>query len=508
MSNLQALKRYFLTGAAEEDRPILSKLFITPDQLSEVIGIYPGTIRLLVGNKGIGKTAILESILDSADKKKLPAILLRPDDIDASNIGNASDLGTLKQTYYRALLSAVASAIGSKKRGLLVGESATLHAEASRLGAQDPDAIAKILTMLTAVSVPVAGIDGVKLAKELAGVRPAPALIRAINGDLLASGTKAFLLLVDDTDQVASPNDTTQLNRIWGLLLAVRRLAQDCPSIRCIVTLRSEIWTRLQSESAGQLDQVDHIRGMIVQLQASERHMELILQKRMQLAAQDVGRGGVDPYSVFFDGAMVHLPNSDERRSWDSFLVKSARERPRDAIQLVRKLIDRAVINQRTIITDREASEGVKDYSNERVSDLCNEFSQDCETLRSAIDSFSDIAFETDFDMLLGHLRTIGSRFGFVIRHKVVKPENDESALEALRFFHETGFINPRVSDARQPRGFRHISFIEDPNLIAKENWATLRAATWEIHPAFRSYLLNRKEAAAARIGAPRRTIN
>lgn len=506
MSNLQALKRYFLTGAAEEDRPILSKLFITPDQLSDIVGVYPGTIRLLVGSKGIGKTAILESIHDIADKRKLPALLLRPEDIVANGLGNATDLGTIKQAYYRSLISAVAAAIGSKKQGLLTGSSATLYAEAMKQGTQDPDFIAKFLNVLSAISVPVAGVDGTKLAKELAGAHPPPALVRAINSDLLNGSSKAFLLLIDDTDQVASPNDASQLNRIWGLILAVRRLAQDCPAVRCIVSLRSEIWTRLQSESAGQLDQVDHIRGVVVSLRASERLMELILQKRFQLAAEEIGRRGVDPYTVFFDSPKVHLPNSEETRSWDSFLIKSSRERPRDAIQLVRKLIDRAIANHRMSIGDREVSDGIKDYSSERVSDLCNEFSQDCSTLRAAIDSFADVPFESDFETLRQHLRTIGSRFGFVIRKKTVTPDSDESAIDALLFLHETGFINPRSPDSRQPRGFRHIVFFDDPNFVSRSNWQAMQGATWEIHPAFRSYLLSKKEAASARIGTPRRT--
>lgn len=507
MSNLQVLKRYFLTGAAEEDRPILSKLFITPDQLSDIIGVYPGTIRLLVGNKGIGKTAILESIHDSADKKKLPALLLRPEDIDASGLSGVTDLGTIKQAYYRALILAVAGAIGSKKRGLLTGNNATLYTEAMKQGKQDPDFVSKLLNLLTAISVPVAGVDGTKLAKELAGSHPPVALIRAINSDLLNSGSKAFLLLIDDTDQVASPSDVTQLNRIWGLILAVRRLAQDCPSVRCIISLRSEIWTRLQSESAGQLDQVDHVRGVVVSLRASERMMELILQKRFQLAAEEIGRRGIDPYTVFFDSTRVHLPNSDETRTWESFLIKSSRERPRDAIQLVRKLIDRAIANKRTTIGDREVTDGIKDYSNERVSDLCNEFSQDCSSLRSAIDSFSDVPFESDFESLRQHLRTIGSRFGFVIRKKTISPDSDESAIDALLFLHETGFINPRVPDTRQPRGFRHVVFFDDPNFVSRSNWSAMQGATWEIHPAFRSYLLSKKEDASARVGAPRRTV-
>lgn len=144
----------------------------------------------------------------------------------------------------------------------------------------------------------VSSVNGAQLAKELAG-RPNPdSLTRSINQHLLSQGT-IFFLLVDDTDQVASPADASQLNRIWALLLAVRRLAGECLALRCIVSLRTEVWARLESESQGQRDQTDHLRGLVIPLRASDDLMERILVKRLMLAAEDIGKRNVDPYTVF-----------------------------------------------------------------------------------------------------------------------------------------------------------------------------------------------------------------
>jgi len=49
------------------------------------------------------------------------------------------------------------------------------------------------------------------------------------------------------------------------------------------------------------------------------------------------------------------------------------------------------------------------------------------------------------------------------------------------------------------PKGFRHINFQDDPNFVQKSNWNNMQAATWEIHPAFRSFLLTAKGNLAAR---------
>ncbi|MCA8303158.1 hypothetical protein LGN24_16845 [Burkholderia seminalis] len=78
-------------------------------------------------------------------------------------------------------------------------------------------------------------------------------------------------------------------------------------------------------------------------------------------------------------------------------------------------------------------------------------------------------------------------------------PQNDDDSIVILALLHETGFLNPRVADKRQVRGFRHILFQENPNFVKLSNWNEMQAATWEVHPAFRSYLLGVRQAQAAR---------
>lgn len=488
MSSLDYLKKYFLTGTAEEDLTFLQKAFVSSSQISEVVGIQPGAMRLVVGNKGIGKTALFEFIETCANKHRLPAVLIRPDDISAQPISPANDLGSLKRFYFDALLRAVAMAIGRDQKKLLVGDAATLYKEAQRQGQTAEDFVQTTLRLLSAISAPVKGIDGVKLAKELSGVATNPELTRAINNQLLEGNSKVTFLLVDDTDQVAQPGNAEHLNRVWGLLLGARKIATDCPNVRVLVSLRSEVWLRLQSEGKGQRDQTDHLRNLVVHLKSDDEHMRKIIIKRMNLAAADAGQPRVDPYSLFFQSSQVTLPYSEEKRSWESFILKSARERPRDAIQLVRKLIDATKAGQK--IGDESALKGMSIYSRERIDDLVGEFSPDCPEIRKLVESFIDIPFETDFETLRDHLTRVGSAFSLVIRGAIIQPGSDEHALTALRLLHEAGFINARVADSRQPKQFRHILFAEEPNFVEMSNWNDLQASHWEIHPAFRSRLI------------------
>lgn len=499
MQTHDALGKYFLTGTAEEDRPFLDRAFISYEQLTDILSIDAGAMRILAGSKGIGKTALFEWLTKIAGRRQLPVLLMRPDDLDTRGIGSASDIGSLKRGYYEALVQAIAVGLGKQLKGFLTGDAARLYNAAMASGAGKPDFVGKLLEILTAVAVPVAKVNGVQLAKDLAG-RPNPdALTRSINQHLLAQGAILFLLF-DDTDQVASPAELAQLNRIWALLLAVRRLAGECSALRCLVSLRTEIWARLESESQGQRDQTDHLRGLVVPLRASDDLMEKILSRRLGLAAEELGRRNVDPYPMFFEGSMVRLPTSMEKRPWPTFLVKSARERPRDVIQLVRILADTAKQKEnRPLIGDDEADLGMRKYSRERVKDAADEFAKDCTTVQKIIETFADIDFEPTFEVLRAHLKTVGSRFALTIRGEVIKPSDDDDAIRLLKFLHEIGFINPRMADARQPRGFRHINFNDDPYFVQKSNWANMQACTWEIHPAFRSFLLGLKQDLAAR---------
>lgn len=499
MSALDYLLKYVRTGTAEGDRPFLGEIFIAPTQFTQLCAIEPGGMRVLVGNKGIGKSAVVEWIDKVAKSKKLPCLLIRPDNISSKDTPASPDIGSLKRFYYEVLLRTVGAQIGSQLKGMLKGAAAKLHNEARQQGLAEEDFIQKSLELISAISLPAAKINGVQLAKELAGTNSPHALIKAVNAQLLPSGN-VFYLLIDDTDQLAAPDQPAHLNRIWALLLAVRRLTGECSSVRAIVSLRSSVWTRLTSESQGQRDQTDHMRGLMIPLLADDNLMQSIIRKRLESAAKDAGQTRVDPYTVFFNGTTMTLPNSDERRSWDSFITKSARERPRDAIQLIKNMVDAAKKGHGPFIGSNEAGAAMKVYSSERVDDVVNEFSLDCKNIREIINTFADFEFESEFEKLRRHLLTVPSIASIQIRGTQLRPDIDDDAVSVLRLLHETGFINPRVIDNTMPRGFRHILFHDDSNFVKLANWNSMQGARWEIHPAFRTYLIGVKQAQLAKL--------
>lgn len=499
MTILNFLLKYVRTGTAEGDRNFLDQIFITPSQFNQLCAIEPGGMRILTGNKGIGKSAIVEWIHKVSAKKNIPSLLIRPDNLASKDFPAAHDIGSLKRYYYEILLRTISAQIGSRLNGFLKGHAAKLYNEARQQGLTEDDFVQKSLALVSAISAPVSKINGVQLAKELAGTAAANSLIPAINTQLLSSSS-IFYLLIDDTDQIASPDQATHLNRIWALMLATRKLVGECQSVRAIITLRSSVWTRMTSESLGQRDQTDHLRGLVISLTADDALMQSIIRRRLENAAKDAGKLRVDPYTVFFTGSTLTLPTSNEVRSWDSFILKSARERPRDAIQLIKNMIDSSTSSNSPTIGSKQANDAMKTYSAERVDDISNEFSLDCKNIKEIINTFSELDFETDFETLRKHLNTIPSTSSTTIRGELLKPQVDEDGIKILSILHEAGFINPRVPDKTRPREFRHIVFQDNPTFTNFSNWNEMQAARWEVHPAFRTYLAGVKQSRLSRL--------
>lgn len=499
MSLLSYIEKYVKTGTAEGDRQFLAEIFCPPDQFSELCAIEPGGMRLLIGDKGLGKSAIVEHIYSSASDKKIPSLILRPDDLVSKTVPAVNDLATLKNYYYENLVRSIAVNIGKRLKGLLIGSKKTLYDEARAAGLSTDDVITKSLELFSAISASSGGVNGVELAKKLAGSNPAASLVQAINNTLL-SNKNVFYLLIDDTDQIAAPTQPEHLNRIWALILAVRKIVGECPEIRPIITLRTGVWTRMSTESRGQRDQTDHLRGYEIQLSVNERNIKEIIRKRLLKAAIDMARRGVDPYGLFFDGDQVYIPSTEERRNWDDFICKSSRDRPRDAIQLIKNMIESSSDKNKKIDSN-STEKALKIYSSKRVEDVSNEFSLDCSNIKEVMDTFYYVNFRLSFEKLRNHLTNIPGIGATIVRSRLIKQGDDEDAIVLLSLLHEVGFINPRVKDSEKRKDYDHVLYRDNPFFVRSENWSEMQAVEWEVHPAFRSYLIGKKEARKRQFG-------
>ena len=300
MNALKTLTDFFPTGTTEGERHILRKAFVQTDEFAEIFTPPPHSPRLLVGKKGSGKSALFEFALRLYKKAENPALLLKPMDIEYDSFSDESGVGELTKAAYTALLRAVAMKLGSEVGALVSGPDKALYEEAITAGIRERDAVEKIASILPNLAKPYSNID---LSALLPGHTSSTytQLQNAISKNLAQSG-RGFYLFVDDTDQLAAPGKSGHLNRIWAFILAARELSNRVQQLRCIVSLREEIWRRLTRDRAGQRDQTDHFTDLVRHLNPNREHILRIVQRRLDLAADELGARQTTSWNLFFEG--------------------------------------------------------------------------------------------------------------------------------------------------------------------------------------------------------------
>jgi hypothetical protein len=508
MKPLEILISLFPTGTTEGERHILRRAFVQADEFSDLITPPPHSPRLLVGKKGSGKSAIIEFSMQLAKRVKVPAILLKPMDIDYSMFVNDAAVGELTRAAYKALLRAVAEKLGADTGGLITGEDKTLYEEAVAAGHKDRDPIEKLASILPRLAKPYTQID-------ISGLLPGHTAathkkLESAIANNLAQSNSGFYLFVDDTDQIAAPDRPGHLNRIWAFLLAARELASKVEQLRCIISLREEVWRRLTSDRAGQRDQTDHFAGLVRYLNPSREHIERIIERRMVLAGMEVGGSYTSPWQLFFDGNNPHMPSSEARTSWPDLIIVRSRERPRDAVQLISGCAQRALDGNMDKITEETFASEMQEFSKVRARLLAQEVEFECPQMEQIVRSLAVLdydysSFKATAEVVRKHLASLGGSFPVTLYGRTMKMADDEDLFELWRFLYDVGLLNARVADQREKDGYRHIYPNEDPTLVSKARWNEMQAIVWEIGPAYRDHLIRIHAEKQAQFGLPPR---
>jgi hypothetical protein len=504
---MSSLHFYVPTGTAEGEKLILQEAFVQTHEYADIIAPPVGSPRLLIGKKGSGKSAILDFTLRFLKQSEIPGILIKPMDLDLSAMGESASSGELTRIAYQQLIRAIAITVGEQLYGMTNAANTVLLNEAINAGVKDFDFVAKFSRLLDGFSKPFTSFDFSKLLPS-ASSENCKRLERSVKSNIDQSG-KAFYILIDDTDQVANPGTRNHLNRIWACILAARELTQKNNQIRCVITLRDEVWRGLEKEGSAQRDQIDHFQPLIYQLNPTIQHVQKIIERRLVLAAQRAGWHGDNPdYRLFFEGDMPRMPNSEALSSWPDIIKSRSRERPRDAVQLVEKMVKLALKDTPKKIDDNILSAVMPVYSKERANLVAGEFAAECPVLLEVIRSFAKLqcnhgSFLADSESVKKHLIALQGAFTVTLNGRVLQSSSEEDIFSLWSLLFEAGFFYPRVSDLRQKEGYRFIRPDEEPGLVTKARWNDIQGVLWEIHPVFRDFLILEQKEQKSRFGLP-----
>lgn len=500
-ANLTELLKWFPSGTAEGERTILERVFVYVDQFEGLMAPPEGNPLLLIGSKGSGKSAILDFMMRIFRQQAIPAVLLTPFDIDTSQIKEAASTGDMARQFYSVLMSAIAAKLSEESTGWFDGDRATLYREAIAAGERSPDLLGRMGKFLAEIAKPLTKVDLNAAFPHLTSVTKrelGEAIGRALD-------RRSFYLLIDDTDQIASPDKPGHLNRVWALMLAARRLSAQIPEVRCVISLRNEVWERLQVDPLGQRDQTDHFRSLCVYLRLDRSHIGSIVERRLGLAAECVGQPG-SLYGPFFEGHGAKAPNSPDPKSWKDLVTVRSRERPRDAIQMVNALARKSSERQETLISEGTFQAIMPSFSRNVSLDFANEVSLECPTALEILQTFASVNYDQGSFTLSAegakeHFQSVMSRFGIVLYGQTLQHNDEGSAFALWRFFYQCGVLNARVSDTSEKDGYRHLDPAREPNLVSKARWNDLQAMLWEVNTVYRDYLIILQTEAASRVG-------
>lgn len=494
ISDLDQLQTLFAEGTAESEASFLSSIFVAPEDFGFISRLKAGTPRIVVGKKGSGKSALVRELVKKWTVESQPALLLKPKDVPLTADAGAS-LGELTAIVEGLLIKAVAAKVGELANGVLDPELALLDVEAQREGTKRPDFVQKLKTLLS----PIAAKLGVETLGD-AGVATAnKQRFKAAITRLLQESDAQLLIALDDTDQIARGGGIADLDRVWALILACRSIQEECPNVRAIIVLRTEVWRRLTSEGTAHRDQVDHFRNSIYELSPGLQDVRLIVVERLKAAAANARGPGAPPATeIFFEEPDVVIPTSVERRTWIDFIVFRSRKRPRDAVQMVALLAEQARRRRkddRSKINSTDAAKIIERYSEERVDDLQVEFGIECPKLKEVIREFAWASFDEDSFTFTAEaakvfLTSVLNTKQITLEGVVLRSANTDHAFALWRLLYQAGFLNARVSAPSKPGGFTHIQEETDAEFASSSRWNEMQAAYWEINPAYRDYLL------------------
>lgn len=484
---MNCLLKYISAGNAEAELSLLGSIFVRQDEFQDFVLPESGNIRIIVGKKGTGKSAILlyNNILLKANS--IRSYIVRPDDLDVSFDSSDTSVGYYKRKCYTSLVSSLAKKVGGDLSGLLNSEEKFLHDYAVQEGEKEADRVEKSARLMS------------KLAKTLLGVEfslpsasdsfPVDGLRRALKANVESSEGAVFLLF-DDIDQIASLSHSGHINRIWGLLLALRKLAMEVPKMRIIVTIREEVWRRIKRDNAGQTDQVDHFETCVKDLYMSRVRVQKIIEHRLSLAARDYfNRPEVgDCFNVFFENDGAIIPTTNERRSWSDIITVRCRERARDAIVFMNLLATSAKNSNRDKIAQVDLDNVSLSFSIERLTAMSTELSFDCPQFVNICESFINIdgdGFAFTAIAVREHLQRLPSHFSIQLYGRVMQPGSADACFSIWKFLYDVGFLNARISDQSKSKGYSHLLASEYPNIVIASNWPGMQQMLWEINPAY-----------------------
>lgn len=446
-----------------ESEPIerLKEYYFKKETFNRVIADLP--LRILVGHKGTGKSALFKiAISEEREKGNLP-ILIKPDDIAELGKSDENFLLRIRQWKYGLI-----KIIGAKVFSELGLYNEGIASKLTQFGI-------KLISFIS---------DSVSSLKD--SVNLLPAQIKLVENFLK---TKKIIVYIDDLDR-GWEGKKDDIIRISALLNSVRDMSNENPGLFFKIALRTDVYYLVRTSD----ESTDKIEGSVVWFRWTNHEILVMLIKRILTYF-----GEKADEKILMQSPQVHLSFHLEhvfdktfngKGRWANapmyrILMSMIRKRPRDLVKLC-TLAAQAAQNQKSVLIRTNHLESIfEEYSQGRIQDTINEYKSELPNIERLIlgmkpsgkqqkctsDNFVFTTIE-----LQQKINNIMQQGKFVFTNG--KPV---TAKDLANFLFKINFITARkiLEDGEIQRKF----FQENRYL---SNTFTDFGYDWEIHPAFR----------------------
>jgi hypothetical protein len=445
-------------AAEDEDLERLKGYYFKGNVYSQVANDLK--IRILVGHKGIGKSALFHIAMAEETQRGKLSLLIKPDDI--AEIGeNETDFLKLIREWKAGITEII-----SKKALVSFG---LLHdgwrGKLNEYGGKFIDYLQSTFR-----------------AENHANLQKSKKLVI---DDFLKSG-KIYVYL-DDLDRGWQGN-TKDIRRLSALLNAVRDLASESNGVSFRISLRSDVYYLVRTSD----ESTDKIEGSVIWYSWTNHEILALLAKRVgqffgkTRTTEELVNMPQSSLAQFLEQVMESVFNGHgnwERIPTHRMLMSLIRKRPRDLVKLCTLAARNARTTGNNLISTKNFNNIFEEYSQGRLQDTVNEYRSELPDIERLILNMKPSREEKK------------AKLGYVY--------TTESLLKKISNIQQSGafkFHNGRVADHKDLAAFLYkINFItarkESGEFIERRYFEESRylfhkfvdfGFDWEIHPAYR----------------------
>lgn len=347
--------------AESESIDRLKEYFFKKDTYDRVKANLP--IRILVGHKGTGKSALFKvAISEEKDTGNLP-ILIKPDDIAELGKNNENFLLRIRQWKY-----GLTKIIGQKVFSYFGLYNESTSAKLAQFG----------LKLISFVS------ETVSDAKQKIDLTETQ---KILIDDFLKK--KKIIVYIDDLDR-GWEGQKDDISRVSALLNSVRDLSNENPGLLFKISLRSDVYYLVRTSD----ESTDKIESSIVWCKWTNPEILVILIKRILTyfgePADEESLMKTPQLHLRFDLERVMEGTFMGNGKWENIhmykvLMSLTRKRPRDLVKLCSLAAHEAQKGNFHIIKSEHFQAIFEEYSQGRIQDTINEYKSELPNIESLL---------------------------------------------------------------------------------------------------------------------------